>query len=320
MIRKWLAVGIILLFVGTGIFPVMAHNTEKTLPISRGNWLYVGGSGPGNYTRIQDAVDNASDGDTVFVYQGVYTEDQITIYKKVHLIGEDRNNTIIDGLGRYDGIHAGKGASIRSFTIQRFSDNYYSAGIYIDANNISISNNIIKSCTRGICFTSKNCIDIEISNNIISNNIDYGILLEGKACSIHDNYFTSNPMIGLRVSGSTRFVSIDHNQFKNNFQGIYAESTRATITYNNFYNNDYHVSLFWRTRLMNLPLVLYRRPLFYGNYWDNWGIDRPHVIQGYFTFWVYLPPWDPMVYGVLFHFKIVQFDWKPAQIPNDIGG
>jgi hypothetical protein len=40
MIRKWLAVGIILLFVGTSIIPANAQNTEKET--SRG-WLYVGG-------------------------------------------------------------------------------------------------------------------------------------------------------------------------------------------------------------------------------------------------------------------------------------
>ena len=56
----WL-VGIILLFVGTCIIPVPAQDTEKpSLPTSSGKWLYVGGDGPGNYTRIQDAVDNAS--------------------------------------------------------------------------------------------------------------------------------------------------------------------------------------------------------------------------------------------------------------------
>ena len=44
---------------------------------SRGNWLYVGGSGPGNYTRIQDAINASSDGDTVFVLNRIYYE----IYK-----------------------------------------------------------------------------------------------------------------------------------------------------------------------------------------------------------------------------------------------
>jgi len=36
--------------------------------------LYVGGNGPNNYTKIQDAIDDARDGDTVFVFNGTYFE------------------------------------------------------------------------------------------------------------------------------------------------------------------------------------------------------------------------------------------------------
>ncbi|UCE72924.1 MAG: hypothetical protein JSV56_07760, partial [Methanomassiliicoccales archaeon] len=39
---------------------------------ARGATLYVGGGGPGNYTVIQDAVNAANPGDTVFVYNGKY--------------------------------------------------------------------------------------------------------------------------------------------------------------------------------------------------------------------------------------------------------
>jgi parallel beta-helix repeat protein len=56
VVKKELTVGIILLFVGTTIIPSTAQNIEKSS--SRGNWLYVGGNGPGNYARIQDAIDN----------------------------------------------------------------------------------------------------------------------------------------------------------------------------------------------------------------------------------------------------------------------
>ena len=64
MIRRWLAVGIILFFMGTCIIPAIAQNSEKPFLPSRGSWLYVGGSGPGNYTKIQDAIDNTTDGDS----------------------------------------------------------------------------------------------------------------------------------------------------------------------------------------------------------------------------------------------------------------
>jgi len=69
-----------------------------------GKTLYVGGSGAGNYTRIQDAIDNASDGDTVFVYSRRYIEN-IVIEKSLSLIGiseefgsgNDSGKPVIDG-------------------------------------------------------------------------------------------------------------------------------------------------------------------------------------------------------------------------------
>ena len=61
----------------------------------RGITLYVGGSGPGNYTMIQNAIDDASAGETVFVYNGTYFENVI-VNKTIDVIGEERNNTIIE--------------------------------------------------------------------------------------------------------------------------------------------------------------------------------------------------------------------------------
>lgn len=44
------------------------------LPDARASTLYVGGAGPGNYTTIQTAVNDANPGDSIFVYSGVYNE------------------------------------------------------------------------------------------------------------------------------------------------------------------------------------------------------------------------------------------------------
>jgi hypothetical protein len=48
MYKKGLALAIVILFFGAGIvsaFNVTLDNEPK--PLNRGNWLYVGGSGPG---------------------------------------------------------------------------------------------------------------------------------------------------------------------------------------------------------------------------------------------------------------------------------
>jgi parallel beta-helix repeat protein len=60
--------------------------------------LYVGGSGPGNFSTIQQAIDNASDGDTVFVYNDSSPySGEIIIDKMITLVGENKETTILDG-------------------------------------------------------------------------------------------------------------------------------------------------------------------------------------------------------------------------------
>jgi PKD repeat protein len=86
-----------LLFSSSLIAPAIAKAEEQKIPYY-GGILYVGGSGPNNYTLIQDAIDNASNGDTVFVYNGTYYEN-IVIDRRIDLIGEDKEITVINATG-----------------------------------------------------------------------------------------------------------------------------------------------------------------------------------------------------------------------------
>jgi hypothetical protein len=95
---KGMILGIIWLFIGASVvseFQVQPSQNFQT--VSLGDTLYVGGDGPGNYTKIQDAIDNASDGDTIRVYLGVYYENQIIIDKALQIRGAGWTTTIIDG-------------------------------------------------------------------------------------------------------------------------------------------------------------------------------------------------------------------------------
>ena len=100
LLRKGLTFGIILLLIVVSITPSTSINVVKqsTLATLDGNTLYVGGSGSNNYSKIQDAIDNASNGDTVFVFNdsSPYYENVI-VDKSINLIGEDKYTTVVDG-------------------------------------------------------------------------------------------------------------------------------------------------------------------------------------------------------------------------------
>ena len=90
--NKWIVLAVIVLFIGLNSIPAIGemlisqeNKTSFNNLHSGGNTLYVGGDGPGNYSTIQDAIDDAVDGDTVFVYSGIY--DRVCIQKSISLIG-----------------------------------------------------------------------------------------------------------------------------------------------------------------------------------------------------------------------------------------
>ncbi|MHA2390098.1 MAG: hypothetical protein ACXACW_15360, partial [Candidatus Hodarchaeales archaeon] len=122
--NKSIVLGIIFLFVlmnFTSISGIQINNYQIIKPFGRGDILYVGGSGPNNYTSIQDAIDDAVDGDTVFVYEdsSPYNEPDIIIDKSINLIGEDKYTTVIDGGGSGDVIFVSADwVNITRFTIQ----------------------------------------------------------------------------------------------------------------------------------------------------------------------------------------------------------
>mgnify|MGYP000685457465 CR=1 FL=1 len=65
VVKKCIIFGIVMLFVGTGVTSANINQLNTPTPLSYGNIIYVGGNGTGNYTTIQEAIDNASDGDLI---------------------------------------------------------------------------------------------------------------------------------------------------------------------------------------------------------------------------------------------------------------
>lgn len=270
------------------------------------NTIIVDDEGDGDYTSIQDAIDNANSGDTIDVYSGIYHEN-IVIDKSLSLIGIDHE------LGK--GSDSGKPINDRGTSTPNFGQ------IEIESEHVLIDGFIIKNSSKFGIHGSYSDGDITISNNIICNNDINGISFErpvynkGSNIKIYNNIFyengdddsssdaifivhfnnieiKNNKLIGGGLFGGTQInlglcsnVLIESNNISQTDVGIgiFMCFRKIIIKENNFFANNPAISGFFTlgTRFRN-------------NYYDDW--------QG--SGWYHLP---------MFH-----YDKNPAGEPYDI--
>ena len=168
---------------------------------------------PDDYALIQDAIGNASDGDTIFIKKGVYVENPV-VDKSVSLIGEDRDATVID----------------------------VTAGLKVESNNVTIRGFTIYDGWRGISLSGNHC---SISGNKITDATN-GIVLFGYENSITGNIFKS---IGLSSAIQLNFANrnfVANNYIDSCVEGIqiWQNSNNNTVTENTIINCKDHAIRF----------------------------------------------------------------------------
>jgi parallel beta-helix repeat protein len=299
-----------MLMIVSTIVPVSATTvSEKTSqPLTMGNTLYVGGSGPNNYTKIQNAIDDASDGDTVFVYYGRYLENLI-IEKSITLIGESKYGTIIDGGEQeYDVILIkADGVTVQGFTIQEaywggiYTDYYNGIEIWSDHN--IIRDNIIKGNQNGIQLGEEiqfeghennhsyfNIIEEnqitenhqfgvyvihsahnEIIKNTISENKYHGVFLftDTSQSNISQNIITKHSQVGILIDGGFNNTIVG-NHIVGNWRGVsLGKSSLNSIERNNIFNNTMNVCVSCEFGLFIRHLVILKDKQWFNQSWNE---------------------------------------------------
>lgn len=178
---------------------------------------------PDDYPTIQEAIDNANEGDTIFVRNGTYYE-RIVVNKRVSLVGEEKWTTIIDGSNNTTPITIlASGVNISGFTIRNSSKlnpwfNPGTDGLYMEADNCTISHNIFFNNARGIRIYKS-------MNN-----------------TFYKNIITGNWADGFVVAGYCGDNTLDSNNVSNNGLGIVLYFTRygGVLRNNKMMNNSYN--------------------------------------------------------------------------------
>lgn len=182
---------------------------------------------PNDYPTIQEAIDHASSGDTVFVRKGTYKE-CVSINKSLSLIGEDKTQTTIIGdwqLGGTVVLVEHDNVTVSGLTIQ--SSCTYSAGTIRGVHLLHVKGCIVSGCIfprvgRGIWLYGS-------SNNTIVDNhvfgppyyIWSGVTLEYSSNNnIHNNTFTDAGQGGIEVLYSSEKNTITENIIEGQWNGI----------------------------------------------------------------------------------------------------
>lgn len=124
---------------------------------------------PEDYSTIEKGIQGATPGDTIYVKKDTYKENNIVLKSGITLLGEDPNETIIDGEGKTVIIGAYQ-SWVKGFTIRNGGltvDEDQGFGVKVFDDFMSISNNIIHSCAIGVSLTGQ---DLNLVNNTLAQN------------------------------------------------------------------------------------------------------------------------------------------------------
>jgi parallel beta-helix repeat protein len=234
LFKKGFVVALIFLFFGLNIIPSTGgiELNGTIIPYIRGNTLFVGGNGSGNYTTIQSAIDDANNGDTVFVYDdsSPYYENVI-VDKSISLVGEDKDSTVINA-------------------------KYKGTPITITADNCQVSEFSILNCQGSLNDWDFALIKIISSNHVIiqdniiyEGHIEYNDwfaaieIFDSTYNTIQDNYISEEELVGRSIGivlceSSNNVIS--GNDISNYIRGI---SNAGDENSNNNIISDNHIHL-----------------------------------------------------------------------------
>jgi parallel beta-helix repeat protein len=218
----------------------------------------------GDFTTIQEAINKASVGDTIYVSAGIYFE-HLIINKSVSLVGEDKYTTVIDGSSGGTVVQiTADNVSISGFKVQNSGWGWIKNGIYVHmADNCEIKSN----------YLFRNCHNIRLNysrgSRVIGNTMDsngYGIRLVNSEDCIAIENSVSGCIGGVHLENATRCI-VEKNYFAQNSQGIrmYSPCTFNNISENVVYNNSYDGMI----ETMPGNMTFHSNAIFHNNFINN---------------------------------------------------
>ena len=231
----WKMVGVLffcVIFISCSVSAGFNNSFKRqSVTLLSGDVFYVGGNGSNNYTRIQDAIDNASSGDTIFVFDdsSPYHEN-IIINKSIFLIGEDKNLVVIDG-------------DFKDMVITITTDDVFVSGFTMIHPHTSHNDwdSALVDIISSENVTIKDSIMHQYEVHYGANNA--GIILRNSSyCFIQNNTVITEPdtmkAYGIVLLPSSNFNNISGNEINNYVGGVLIWSSSDNVIYMNYIHHN----------------------------------------------------------------------------------
>ena len=254
--RGFLTRTILFSFFLSGLFGWVCGNIawgnespELHLGSSGKTWV-VAGDGTGQFASIQEAIDQADSGDTIFIKPGRYEED-VTVHSKdgLKVVGAGMEQVLIAGLNRVGTLHIGKwpyGATnveISGMTIQQHGGLgvgiFNGGGILLknirvnglvfgqQVQNVRIENCVVGgSETTGMAFADSQAT---LKANIIHDN-DHGVTVGGtSSVRLERNIITRSLFEAVLVTDKGQAILVRNTLVKNGGGARFQDETSGEL-------------------------------------------------------------------------------------------
>jgi parallel beta-helix repeat protein len=215
-----LSVGLVLATVGVFFRPLHALFPLR-VGISQDPMTYtVGPPGSGaDYTKIQDAINAASDGDTVIVWNWMYVEN-VVVDKSLNIIGTSPNSTIVSASLSSQDVFLITASNVQLTGFKIMGADLASAVHISGGHSSNVSTNIIENNKIGVYLSDSD--GNSIYDNVIASNKDKGIHMDNSNSNIFSRNNVSKNEIGMVMVGSSDNLVQENTVSSNPGSGIHA--------------------------------------------------------------------------------------------------
>jgi len=227
-------------------FVIANSPSEVVTKSSNANVWQVALDGSGQFTLIQEAIDQAKSGDTILIKAGTYPED-VTVHSKdsLMIIGEGMDQVFITGEKRVGSLHIGKwpygatNVTIQGLTV--FQHGGLGVGIF-NGSGVHLKQIHVK----GMVF-SQQVKNVHIEDCIIGESETTGVAFANSTGTLVGNRIHHNDH-GIALGGNSE-VTLRHNVISHNLYEavLMTDQAKATVIQNTLVRNGGGIAFHGKT-------------------------------------------------------------------------